>query len=64
MESPTVREPVDEALVKFKSPETVEELLAQPSIRDVNKKIEDVIKEVSAKVGENVKINAFSRLWA
>ena len=46
------------------NPETVEELLAQPSIRDVNKKIEDVIKEVSAKVGENVKINAFSRLWA
>lgn len=44
------------------NPETVEVLLAQPSIRDANKTVEDAIKEVIAKVGENVKVNSFSRL--
>jgi elongation factor Ts len=41
---------------------TVEELLKEPYIRDESKTIEDLVKEVISKVGENVQINAFSRL--
>ena len=44
------------------SPETVEELLTQPYIRDEAKPVEHLIKEVSAKVGENIQVNKFYRL--
>ncbi len=44
------------------APETVEELLAQPYVKDESKTIKDIIGEVIAKVGENVSVNRFSRL--
>ena len=44
------------------NPQDVEEFLSQPWIRDESRKIEELIKELSAKTGENVKINRFSRL--
>ncbi len=43
-------------------PKNVSELLAQPWIRDESKKIEELVKELSAKTGENIKVNRFSRL--
>ena len=44
------------------NPETVEELLKQPYIRDENKSVADTINEVIAKVGENIKVNRFYRI--
>jgi elongation factor Ts len=44
------------------NPKSVKELLSQPWIRDENKKIEELIKELSAKTGENIKINRLYRL--
>jgi len=46
------------------APLDVEELLNQPYIKDEAKTIKDVIGEVIAKVGENVRVNAFHRLEA
>jgi elongation factor Ts len=43
------------------SPADAEELLKQPFIRDESKTIGDVIKGVTAKVGENIKIEKFCR---
>jgi elongation factor Ts len=43
-------------------PETVEELLAQPYVKDESKTVKDVIGEVIAKVGENVSVNKFFRI--
>lgn len=43
------------------NPETVEELMAQEYIRDSSKTIERLIKETAGKIGENIKINSFSR---
>lgn len=43
-------------------PENVEELLKQDFIKDPSKTIEDLLKEVTAKTGENAKIGRFSRL--
>ncbi len=43
-------------------PETVEELLAQPYVKDESKNVKDVIGEVIAKVGENVSVNKFFRI--
>jgi len=43
-------------------PENIEELMKQPYMRDDSKTIEDVIKEVAAKVGENVQVRTFTRL--
>ena len=43
------------------NPATVEDLLAQPSIRDESKTVESLVKEVIARVGENVRINKFFR---
>lgn len=44
------------------APASVEELLAQPYIRDESVTIEKIIKEVIAKVGENIKVNKFCRM--
>jgi elongation factor Ts len=43
-------------------PADLEEFLAQPFVRDDSKTVETVIKEVAARVGENVQVKAFSRL--
>jgi len=43
------------------APETVEQLLAQPYIRDEAMTIEQFIKSVIAKVGENIQIAKFVR---
>ena len=37
-------------------------LLAQPFIKDTSRQVGDVIQELAAKVGENVKVVRFSRL--
>jgi elongation factor Ts len=44
------------------APKDVEELLAQPYIKDESRTIKDVVGEVIAKVGENVTVNEFSRI--
>jgi elongation factor Ts len=44
------------------APKDVKELLAQPYVRDETKTVKDVVGEVIAKVGENVIVNAFSRI--
>ncbi len=44
------------------SPENMEELLAQPYIKDPNRTVQDLVNDVIAKVGENVKVRTFSRL--
>jgi elongation factor Ts len=44
------------------APETIEELLAQPYVKDETKTVKEVIGEVIAKVGENVSVNKFFRL--
>lgn len=58
------RELAQELLMQIAAmgPEDVDSLLEQPYVRDDKKTIGDVIKEVIAKVGENIKINSFSRL--
>lgn len=47
--------------VSAMNPKDVEELLAQDYIRDSGKKIEQLVKETIAKVGENIQINRFKR---
>lgn len=42
--------------------ENIDALLAQPYIKDEKKTIKDLVNEVIAKVGENIKVRAFSRL--
>lgn len=44
------------------APANVEELLAQPYVRDESKTVKDIVGEVIAKVGENVVVNQFSRI--
>jgi elongation factor Ts len=44
------------------APKNIEELLNQPYIKDESRKVQDLINEVIAKVGENIKINNFARL--
>jgi elongation factor Ts len=44
------------------APKDVEELLAQPYVRDESKTVKDLIGEVIAKVGENVTVNQFYRI--
>lgn len=44
------------------APENVEMLLAQPYIKDESKTVQDIVNEVIAKVGENVKVRTFSRI--
>jgi len=43
------------------NPENVEDLLAQPYIRDGAKTIEQLVKELVAKTGENIQIIRFAR---
>lgn len=43
------------------SPESVEALLEQEYIRDPSRKVKDLVNEVAAKTGENIKIRRFSR---
>lgn len=42
-------------------PQNVEELLKQPWIRDDKKTIEDLVKELIAKIGENMEVRRFER---
>ena len=44
------------------APQNLEELLKQPYIKDESRTVEDLIKEVIARVGENIQVNNFSRL--
>ena len=44
------------------NPKNVKELLNQEYIRDSKKKIKDLVNEIIAKVGENIKINKIERL--
>ena len=43
-------------------PSDEKELLEQPFIKDVEKTINDLIKELIAKLGENIRIGKFARL--
>lgn len=43
------------------APETVEALLSQPYVRDESITVENYMKSVIAKVGENIKVNKFTR---
>ncbi len=43
------------------SPQDTEELLAQPYIRDEKITVDDLVKEVILKTGENIKIGRFTR---
>ncbi|MDE2001382.1 MAG: translation elongation factor Ts [Patescibacteria group bacterium] len=43
------------------APETVDDLLQQPFVKDPNMTVEAVLKSVIAKVGENMKIARFAR---
>lgn len=45
-------------------PKNVEELMAQPYIKDESRTVKDIVGEVIAKVGENVTIGEFSRIEA
>lgn len=44
------------------SPESADELMDQDYLRDPKKKIKDLVKEVSGKTGENVRVLAIARL--
>ena len=44
------------------APANVEELLAQPYVKDESRTVKDVVGEVVAKVGENISIKQFSRI--
>ncbi|MBI2033797.1 MAG: translation elongation factor Ts [Candidatus Liptonbacteria bacterium] len=44
------------------APQNLEELLKQPYIKDESRTVEDLIKEVIALVGENIRVNKFYRL--
>jgi elongation factor Ts len=46
------------------APKDVEELLAQPYVRDESRTVKDLVNDVIAKVGENVTITQFSRMEA
>jgi len=44
------------------APQDVDALLKQPYIKDESKPVENIVKEVVAKVGENIQVNRFYRL--
>lgn len=44
------------------APADVDELLEQPYIKDEARTVKDIVNEVIAKVGENVRINQFYRI--
>ena len=43
------------------APESVEDLLTQPYIRDGSKTVQDLVTALAAKVGENIKVHRFAR---
>lgn len=43
------------------NPQTVEELLEQPYVRDESRKVNALVQSVIARVGENVRVNRFVR---
>lgn len=43
-------------------PKTVEELLASPYIRDTKTTMADLVKEMIAKIGENITVSKFTRM--
>ena len=51
-------------IAEFAAPADVDELLAQPYVKDESKTVKDLVNEVIAKVGENVTINRFCRMEA
>ncbi len=44
------------------APKDVEELLAQPYVKDESKIVKDLVNDVIAKVGENVSVSRFCRI--
>lgn len=44
------------------APETIEELLSQPFVKNESQTVAEVLKDVVAKTGENIKINKFYRI--
>jgi elongation factor Ts len=50
--------------VSAMAPETVEELLAQPFIKDTGKSIQDLLSEATQKFGERIELSSFKRLSA
>lgn len=44
------------------APKDVAELLGQPYIKDEKKTVKDLVNEVIARVGENIRVNVFSRI--
>lgn len=48
--------------VSAMDPQTVDELLAQPYIRDAGKTVDQLVKEVSGKTGEKIVVADFKRL--
>lgn len=44
------------------NPKDTEELLSQEFVKDPKKKISDLVKEVIAKTGENIKVGEFARI--
>ena len=44
------------------NPKDIEEFLSQVYIKDANKTIKNLIEEVVAKVGENIRIEEFKRM--
>ncbi len=47
--------------ISFGKPENIEELLKQESIKNPGKTIDSLIKEYILKIGENIKVNKFTR---
>lgn len=43
-------------------PKDIKELLSQPYIKEVEKTVKDLLEELVAKLGENIKIDNFKRL--
>jgi elongation factor Ts len=43
-------------------PENLEDLLKQDYIRDPSQKVEDLVKSVIGKLGENIQIGRFERV--
>ncbi|MDP3957378.1 MAG: elongation factor Ts, partial [bacterium] len=48
--------------VSATAPKDLNELLAQPYIRDESKMVKDLVNDVIAKVGENVSVGQFHRI--
>ena len=46
------------------APDSIDTLMSQPYIKDESRTIEELVKDVIARVGENVTVNSFHRLQA